>query len=210
MRIIVTAGPTREYIDDVRFISNPSTGKMGYAIAEEAARRNHEAVLLSGPTCLDAPEGVATSYFESVEELYSMVVEAIPEADCLVMAAAVGDYKPAERFTGKRKKTATLTLQLVATRDIAKSVAPLKGGRIFIGFAVEVADPVVNARKKLTAKSLDMVVLNAPESFGADRANFTLLFPGGEVRPLVNIAKSHVAAAILDEIETLFRARKSP
>jgi phosphopantothenoylcysteine decarboxylase/phosphopantothenate--cysteine ligase len=208
MRIVITAGPTREYIDAVRFISNPSTGKMGYAVAEEAARRGHEVILLSGPTCLDAPEGVATSYFEGVEELYSMVVEALPAADCLVMAAAVGDYKPAERFTGKRKKTATLTLQLVATRDIIKSVAPLKGDRIFIGFAVEVADPIGNARKKLAAKALDMVVQNAPESFGADRATFTLVFPGGEVRPLINIAKSDVAAAILDEIETLFRARK--
>lgn len=208
MRIIVTAGPTREYIDDVRFISNPSSGKMGYCIAAEAVRRGHEVTLISGPTCLEAPEGARTLYFQTVGELYGLVSDALPEADCLVMAAAPGDYRPAQRITGKHKKTETLTIELVATMDVLKSVAPTKGDRIHVGFAMEVADPLANARKKLESKSLDMLVLNAPESFGADKANFTLLFPDGEARPLVNTDKTAVAAAIINEVESLFAGRK--
>jgi phosphopantothenoylcysteine decarboxylase / phosphopantothenate---cysteine ligase len=208
LHIIVTAGPTREYIDDVRFISNPSTGKMGYAVAAEAAKRGHTVTLLSGPTCLTAPRNVEMVYFQTVGELLALITDRLDTTDCLVMAAAPGDYRPAQRIVGKHKKAESLTLELVATQDILKTIAPRKGQRIHVGFAVEVADPLANARKKLESKSLDMLVLNAPESFGADKANFTLLFPDGEARPLVNARKTAVAAAILTEVEALFRGRK--
>ncbi len=210
MRIIVTAGPTREYIDDVRFISNPSTGRMGYAVAAEAARRGHSVTLLSGPVCLAAPEGVEVREFESVEELYSLVVESLSEADCLVMAAAVGDYRPAERFAGKRKKAASLDLRLVATRDVAKSVAPMKGGRVFVGFAVEAAEALANARRKLEAKSFDMrrsqpAGLLRRGQRRTSRSSFRTARPG----PLPARRRRPIAAAILDEVEALFRARKN-
>lgn len=207
MRIVVTAGPTREYVDDVRFLSNPSTGKMGFCIAAEAAKRGHSVRLLAGPVCAVPPKGVETFHFETVEELYGLVVDSLVDADCLIMAAAPGDYRPAERYSGKRKKTESLTIQLIAARDVLKSVAADKGKRIHVGFAVEVADALVNARKKLAAKSLDLLVLNSPASFGADRADFTFLFPNGEARPLANAKKTAVAAAILNEVEALFGAK---
>lgn len=201
MRVIVTAGPTREYIDDVRFISNPSTGKMGYAVAAEARRRGHEVHLLSGPTCLSAPEGAKVSRFESVEELKSLLTASLKEADCLVMAAAVGDYRPRERTSGKRKKTQNLTLELVATPDVLASVGDSRGGRIHVGFAVESENGPENARRKLDSKQLDMIVLNSPESFGADKAVFTLLYSDGRQRPLGRVSKAALAALILDEAE---------
>ena len=204
VRILVTAGPTREYIDDVRFISNPSSGKMGYAIAAEGRRRGHDVHLLSGPVCLEPPVGVKVSHFESAEELYNLVNDSLPKADCLIMAAAVGDYRPVRRISGKHKKGESLTLELAANRDVLASVAGLKSGKIFVGFAVEVKDAVGNARKKVKAKGLDFVVLNSPASFGAERAEFTFVFSDGSVRPLGTTAKSAMAGEILDAVERLW------
>lgn len=204
MRIVVTAGPTREYIDDVRFISNPSSGRMGYAAAEEAVRRGHAVTLLTGPTSLQAPKGARISRFETADELYELVRAALPEADCLVMAAAVGDYKPADRISGKHKKGTALTLELVATRDVLASVAPMKDDKIFVGFAVEVKDAVENARKKVRAKGVDFLVLNTPASFGAEEADFTFVYPDGRTRGFGRAAKTAIAAEILNEVESLF------
>ena len=162
-------------------------------------------VLLSGPVCLAPPESVAVRHFETVDQLYDEVRAALESADCLVMAAAVGDYAPKERIAGKHKKGATMTLELVPTRDVLKSVAEDKGRRVFVGFAVEAADAVANARRKVEEKSLDMLVLNSPESFGADSARFTLLFPGGRARDLGTLRKSELARLVLDEIEALRR-----
>lgn len=183
---------------------------MGYAIAVEAAKRGHSVRLLTGPVCTPAPKGVETLHFETVDDLYGLVVESLAEVDCLIMAAAPGDYRPVERYSGKRKKTDALTIQLIATRDVLKSVSADKGKRIHVGFAVEVADALVNARKKLAAKSLDLLVLNTPASFGADRADFTFLFPNGEARPFANAKKTVVAGAILNEVEALFGGSKTP
>jgi phosphopantothenoylcysteine decarboxylase/phosphopantothenate--cysteine ligase len=199
VRILITAGPTREYIDDVRFISNPSSGKMGYAVAAEGRRRGHGVHLVTGPVCLDPPTGVKVSHFESAEELY----KSLPKADCLVMAAAVGDYRPVRRIRGKHKKGESFTLKLTANRDVLASVAGVKSGKIFVGFAVEVKDAVGNARKKVKAKGLDFVVLNSPASFGAERAEFTFVFSDGVVRPLGTMTKNAVAREILDAVERL-------
>jgi len=207
VRIVITAGPTREYIDDVRFISNPSSGKMGCRLAEEALRRGHAVRLLAGPTCLEPPEGAEVAAFETVDELQGLVVKALQRADCLVMAAAVGDYKPLRRIRGKIKKGRPLTLKLVSTTDVLASVAPAKGKRIFVGFAVEVKDSLRNARRKVKAKGVDFLVLNSPESFGSDKARFTLVFPDGRTRRLGIASKEAAAAAILDEVESLFQGR---
>lgn len=210
MRIIVTAGPTREYIDDVRFISNPSSGRMGYAIAAEAAARGHSVLLCTGPVPIKPPAGVEVVPFEAGEELYEQVRQALDSADCLVMAAAVGDYRPARRISGKHKKGAPLTLELVPSRDVLSSLSGLKGDKIFVGFAVEVKDAVENARKKVEAKGLDFVVLNSPASFGADGADFTFVFPGGRTRSLGFAAKTVVAAEILNLVERLYAGEEVP
>ena len=204
MHIIVTAGPTREYIDDVRFISNPSSGRMGWAVCREALGRGHEVTLLSGPVCLEPPQGVRFEAFVSVDELQRLVTMALERADCLVMAAAVGDYTPAERIKGKHKKRAEWTLELRGTADVLASLAPRKGSRVFVGFAVESENGPQNARKKLEAKSLDMLVLNSPESFGAEQSHFSLIFPDGETRDFGQISKERLAARLMDEIECLF------
>lgn len=209
MHIIVTAGPTREYIDDVRFISNASSGRMGWAVCNEAARRGHEVTLLSGPVCMEPPQGARHEGFVSVEDLYRRLSGALEKADCLVMAAAVGDYTPAERIKGKHKKRPTLTLELVSTRDVLVSLAPRKGSKVFIGFAVESENALLNAERKLEAKSLDMVVLNSPESFGARESNFSFIFPGGQARELGMISKERLAGFLMDEAEGLFGHRRA-
>lgn len=177
---------------------------MGFAVAAEALRRHHKVTLLAGPTCLKPPKGAEVARFESVAELQSLLAKALPAADCLVMAAAVGDYAPLERIPGKHKKMAAFSLELVRTPDVLASLVPQKSNKIFVGFAVEVKDAVENARKKVRAKALDLLVLNTPDSFGAESADFAFVFPQGQVRPLGLAAKTAVAEAILDEVEALF------
>ncbi len=208
MRIIVTAGPTREYIDDVRFVSNASSGRMGWAVCRQALARGHDVQLFSGPVCLDPPEGVRFEAFESVDELYGLLAGALERADCLVMAAAVGDYIPAERIKGKHKKLPKWTLELLPARDVLVSLVPLKGERVFVGFAVEAENAIENARGKLAAKSLDMIVVNSPESIGASQAGFRLVLPEGPARELGVISKERMAQILLDEAERLFEHRR--
>jgi len=212
MRILVTAGPTREYIDDVRFISNPSSGRMGYAVAAEAARRGHEVRLLSGPVCLEPPGGVEVERFEGVEELYRLASAALADSDCLVMAAAVGDCRPKERFHGKRRKGGPFKLIMMPTRDVLLALASEKGERIFVGFAVESENTFERAEEKLRRKSLDLLVLNTPESFGADSARFSLLSAGGRCESLGLISKAKLAGLICERVERLFghRAQGQP
>ena len=182
---------------------------MGWAVCSEALRRHHEVTLLSGPVCMEPPQGARFEGFVSVEDLHRRLSEALEEADCLVMAAAVGDYASAERIKGKHKKRPTFTLELVATRDVLASLAPRKGSKVFIGFAVESENAVRNAERKLEAKSLDMVVLNSPESFGACKSDFSFIFPGGEAKDFGMISKERLAGLLLDEAERLFGHRRA-
>ncbi len=181
---------------------------MGYAVAAEALSRGHDVHLVSGPVCLAPPDGARLSTFESVEELFAALSAAMDGADCLVMAAAVGDYTPARRLVGKRKKSSSLTLELVATRDVLKTLSDAKGDRIFVGFAVEAENAVENARRKVKEKDLDLIVLNSPSSFGAEKAEFALVFSDGRTTALGELPKARLAAVILDEIERLFGARR--
>src|SRR5436189_33002 len=149
MRVLVTAGPTREYLDAVRFLSNASSGKMGFACATAAARAGHDVTLITGPVALPDPAGIRTVRVTSADEMYRAVMKAYPRIDAAIMTAAVGDYKPAERFTGKLQKQAeTLTLRLVRTRDILKEMGRRKGSRILVGFALEVQDAIHQARHR--------------------------------------------------------------
>ena len=198
MRILVTAGPTREYLDAVRFLSNASSGKMGFACASAAARAGHDVTLITGPVALPNPAGIRTVRITSADEMYQAVMKAYPRIDAAIMTAAVGDYKPAERFAGKLKKKAkTLTLRLVRTRDILKEMGRRKGSRILVGFALEVQDAVHQALLKYKKKNLDYVVLNTPRTFAADRMDCQVYREGEVVKRFKGASKNEVARWIV-------------
>jgi len=206
-RFVVTAGATIEAIDPVRFISNRSTGKMGYAIAGELARRGAEVILVSGRTSLPTPAGVERRDVLSAAEMYDAAVAAFAEAAGAVMCAAVADYTPAQVAATKIKKSDDeMTLTLRRTRDIAAHLGACKEGRLLVGFALETDHEEANAQAKLTKKNFDFIVLNslrdAGAGFGGDTNKVTLIDrTGREELPLMT--KDRVAARIADKIETL-------
>ena len=203
-RFVVTAGATCEAIDPVRFITNGSTGKMGYAIAGELAARGAEVTLVSGRTSLAVPEGVRRVDAVSAEEMYRAAVEAFADADGAVMCAAVADYTPAEVSDVKIKKgEGDLVLRLKRTHDIAAELGRDKGGRVLVGFALESDNETANAEKKLRSKNFDFIVLNslrdAGAGFGYDTNKISLIDrESREDLPLM--AKTEAAAAIVDKI----------
>lgn len=209
--LLVTAGGTREAIDPVRFITNHSTGKMGYAIAEALARRGACVSLISGPTQLPRPKGVERVDVVSAEEMYQATTARFEEADGAVMCAAVADYTPLRVADHKIKKSDDdLTLPLKRTRDIAAELGRMKGNRLLVGFALETDHEQEHATQKLDKKNLDFIVLNslrtAGAGFGVDTNVVTLIDRKGmEELPLM--AKSEVAERIVDKIETLFQLR---
>jgi phosphopantothenoylcysteine decarboxylase/phosphopantothenate--cysteine ligase len=180
MRFLITAGATQEYIDPVRFISNASSGKMGYAIARAVCAAGHEVVLISGPTHLEVPAGVEFVSVVSAAEMFSAVKEYFGECDCLVMSAAVSDYAPARRSAVKMKKSAAdFELNLEPTVDILKWAGSNKGaGQLVVGFALEDTDVLVRAEGKLRGKNLDMIVANEPGSIGAEET--TVMIKSGD------------------------------
>lgn len=202
MRVLITAGPTREHLDAVRFLSNASSGKMGFACAAAAARAGHDVTLVTGPVALPDPAGVRTVRVVSADDMHRAVMKAYPRIDAAIMTAAVGDYRPAERFPGKlKKKSETLTLKLVRTRDILKEMGAKKGGRILIGFALEVQDAVHQALVKYKKKNLDYVVLNTPRTFAADRMDCRVYREGAVVKRFKGATKESVANWIVAMLE---------
>jgi phosphopantothenoylcysteine decarboxylase / phosphopantothenate---cysteine ligase len=214
-RVVVTAGPTREYIDPVRFISNPSTGKMGYALAEAARRRGGDVVLLTGPTSLGPPAGVRVRPFVSAAELMALADEEAGSADVILAAAAVGDYTPETPATEKIKKAdGPMVLRLKRTPDVLGTLGERFGDAtnrpVLVGFAAETESVVANARSKLEAKHLDLVVANdvtRPGSgFGTDTNEVVLVDRTGEVA-VPEASKQRVAHAILDRVAGILAAR---
>jgi phosphopantothenoylcysteine decarboxylase / phosphopantothenate---cysteine ligase len=211
--VVVTAGPTCEDIDAVRFIGNRSSGRMGYALAAEAARRGARVVLVSGPTALQAPAGVEVVRVRSAREMHAAVVPLAADADMVVMAAAVADYAPASPAEGKMAKTdGPLELTLIRTPDILAELGRTRGGRtapVLVGFAAQAGNPVERAREKLRGKQVDMIVANdisRPDAgFDVETNAVTVVTPDG-AEPLPLAAKSTVAAAILDRAERLLAA----
>ena len=208
-RIMVTAGATIEAIDPVRYISNHSTGKMGYAIAESLARRGAEVVLVSGKTALQTPQGVRRVDVISAEEMYNAAVAEFEGADCAVMCAAVADYTPAEVATSKIKKSdSEFSLALRKTEDIAFELGKVKGARKIVGFALETENEQSNAEKKLREKNLDMIVLNSLRDkgagFGCDTNKVTFI-DGSQREELPLASKAEVAERIADKIEELLK-----
>ena len=207
--VIVTAGPTYEDMDIVRYIGNRSSGRMGYALATEAARRGARVVLVSGPTPLAPPAGIEVIRVRSAAEMHQAVMAQAPAADLVVMAAAVADYAPARRAEGKiEKEDGALHLELVPTPDILADLGRARSGAspVLIGFAAESGDPARRGREKLLRKNVDMIVANdvsrSDAGFDVETNMVTLVTASGdEVVPLA--PKSHIAGVILDRAETL-------
>ena len=199
MRIVVTAGPTREPIDDVRFLSNRSTGKLGYALAAALARR-HEVTLVSGPTALVPPKRVAFVSVETAREMHAAVLGYLEQTDAVIMNAAVADYRPVRRRRGKIPKGPDLTLSLVRTVDILADLGRRKRpGQVLIGFALEARSGLSRARRKLAEKNLDAIVRNDLTTMGADTLSGTLIEADGTLTRLEDISKSALAG-ILEKV----------
>jgi phosphopantothenoylcysteine decarboxylase/phosphopantothenate--cysteine ligase len=213
--VLITAGPTCEDLDPVRYLTNRSSGKMGYAVAEAAARRGARVILVSGPTSLESPAGVERVAIRTAEEMHRAVQEKFPESSIAIFAAAVADYRPVQSLDQKIKRDKQpLTLSLEATPDILASVAKNKGDRLIVGFAAETERVAENARKKLTAKNADMIVANDVTAEGAgfdhDTNIVTLFARDGRDLPLPRMSKTEVAQRMLDEVVRLRSVLNSP
>ena len=206
-RFLVTAGATIEPIDPVRFISNHSSGKMGYAVAEALAERGAEVTLVSGRTALDAPKGVERVDVLSAEEMYEACVSRFEQMDGAVMCAAVADYTPQEVATEKLKKgDGDMSIPLKRTKDIAAALGERKGSRVLVGFAMETQHEVENAQSKLKRKNFDFIVLNSLRKAGAGfrgDTNIVTLIDGEGAEELPLMSKRDVADRIVDKIEKL-------
>ncbi len=208
IRVLVTAGATREYIDPVRFITNRSSGKMGYAIAEGAAQRGAEVQLVSGTATISPPVGIKTQHVETTLEMYDAVLEAFNETDVVIMAGAPADYRPHEFTRQKIKKTSdTLTLPLVRNPDIAQTLGEQKTHQTVVCFAAETDDLLENAKKKLKRKNCDLIVANdilaEGAGFQSDTNIVTLLGRDGSCQQLPLSSKRDVADAILTKIVSI-------
>ncbi len=208
LRILVTAGPTHEPLDPVRYISNPSSGKMGYAVAAQAKARGAEVVLISGPTHLKPPMGVGFKACKTAEEMNSMVQECFPKCDVLVMSAAVGDFtaEKLEKEKIKKRSKEGQTLNLVPTKDILMEVSKIKTQQFVVGFAADTQNLIQSALEKLRNKKLDLIVANdisAPGiGFQSDNNQVTLVDSNEQVENLPRMAKQEIANILLDKISS--------
>jgi phosphopantothenoylcysteine decarboxylase/phosphopantothenate--cysteine ligase len=212
--VLVTAGPTCEDLDPVRYLTNRSSGKMGYAVAEAAARRGAKVILVSGPTSLETPTGVRRVDVRSAEQMYEAVTKEFAGCSIGIFAAAIADYRPAEKREEKMKKTdGGLTVQLEPTVDILQEIAGQKGDKFIVGFAAETTDVGQNARKKMAAKNLDLIVANDVTAEGAgfdhDTNVVSLFYRDGREVAVPKMSKAEVAQRLLDEIVRLRGASRS-
>lgn len=202
MRILITAGPTREYIDDVRFLSNASSGRMGYSIAESAIRAGHEVILVTGPVNLPVPDGARVTEIETTDELRMSCVELFPQCDGVIATAAVCDYRPLERISGKITKTGQpITLELVETSDVLAELGEQKEHRWVVGFALESQDPRNNAMRKLRMKNCDCIVLNDTSAISSLENHVEILSPDAETLAEFQGMKTDIASKLIRFIE---------
>ncbi len=212
-KVLVTAGPTQEPLDPVRFISNPSSGKMGYALAKVARRRGAEVVLVTGPTSIPIPRGdVKVVPVRTAAEMRKAVLGHLEGCSVVIKAAAVSDFRPQAVSLQKMKKAdLPPSLALEKTEDILGEIGKRKGDTVLIGFAAETENLVVNAQKKLKEKNLDLIVANdvtkPGAGFGEETNQVKMLFPSGEVRDLPLMSKDEVSEAILDEVVKLLKQK---
>ncbi|MFC3882629.1 bifunctional phosphopantothenoylcysteine decarboxylase/phosphopantothenate--cysteine ligase CoaBC [Bacillus songklensis] len=206
--ILITAGPTREKIDPVRFITNHSTGKMGYAIAEEARELGADVTLVTGPTNVAYPKGVHVIQIESAQEMYEQVIKHYPDMDVVIKSAAVADYRPKNVHEQKMKKQpGDAVIELERTKDILKTLGEKKEKQLLIGFAAETEKVAEYAQKKLREKNVDMIIANniskKGAGFGGDTNIVTMYKRTGEIKELPLLSKREVAQKILEEIQNM-------
>jgi phosphopantothenoylcysteine decarboxylase/phosphopantothenate--cysteine ligase len=210
--VLITAGPTREKIDPVRYLTNRSSGRMGYALAEAALRRGARVLLVSGPTSITPPGAAEVTRVESAEEMRDAVLRLLPQASIVIKTAAVSDYRPKAAAGQKIKRKGPMSLELEATPDILKELSSKKGTQIIVGFAAETENVLENARQKLVAKNLDAIVVNDVSregvGFDSDRNAVTIISPD-EVVEVPETTKWEVAQRVLDQIVRLRQRRRS-
>lgn len=198
--VLITAGGTREYIDPIRFISNGSSGRMGFALARAAANRGAGVHLVAGFTSVETPRSVEYEFTRTASEMSKAVMSALSSADAVIMAAAVSDFKP-ERKRLQKVKSKNLTLRLRRCPDILKQIAGAKKKKTFVvGFSLETKDTVERARSKMKSKNLDMIVSNTPESMGTDKSRATIIMRSGDVEILPLLSKDELADRIMDRV----------
>jgi phosphopantothenoylcysteine decarboxylase / phosphopantothenate---cysteine ligase len=211
--VLITAGPTREKIDPVRYLTNRSSGRMGYALAEAALRRGARVLLVSGPTSLKPPGAAEVAQVESTAEMRDAVLNLFPQASIVIKTAAVSDYRPKNAAGQKIKRKGAMALELESTPDILKELALNKGSEIMVGFAAETENVLENARQKLFSKNLDAIVVNdvSREAVGFDSdRNAVTIITRDEVVDVPETTKWEVAQRVLDQVVRLRQQRKSP
>ena len=210
LRFLITAGPTREFLDPIRYISNRSSGKMGYAIAEAARAVSLRVTLVSGPTALTPPKGVEFVSVTTAQEMAEAVWSRFDEVDICIMAAAVCDFRPKKMATSKIKKgTLGGALELEPTPDILAELGRRKQSQVLVGFAAETDDAERHASEKLRQKKLDFIVANDSTAFDADTNRVTFILRGGKVDRQSEMPKTKVAKAIVERAVRLVRHRGS-
>ena len=212
LKILVTAGPTVEDIDPIRFLSNRSSGRMGYAVAQAARSRGAEVTLVAGPTNLPVPDGVTHVPVRSAAEMKDAVLQRFPDTNVVVMAAAVADYRPAAYAEQKIKKgNLVASIPLVPTDDILLSLGEAKQHQLLVGFAAETEDLLCRAREKMSRKHLDLIVANDAASgvFGSDFATVHIVSPDGETVTVQDSTKQEVANRILDIVRRIHSSRSA-
>jgi phosphopantothenoylcysteine decarboxylase/phosphopantothenate--cysteine ligase len=211
--VLITAGPTREKIDPVRYLTNRSSGRMGYALAEAALRRGARVLLVSGPTALTPPGGAEVTRVESAEEMHQAVLKLLPDATIVIKTAAVSDYRPKSPASQKIKRSGPVTLELEPTIDILAEIARHKQSQLIVGFAAETQNVLENARKKLASKSLDAIVVNDVSregvGFDSDR-NAVTIITQHELVEVPETTKWEVAQRVLDQVVRLRNPQNAP
>ena len=207
MKILITAGATREMLDPVRFLSNLSTGRMGYALTEVAQKRGHKVILISTPTNLKPPTKVKFISVVSALQMQAEVKKYFSDVDCLIMTAAVSDYRPVKIAKQKIKRAKTLVLKLSQNPDILFDLGKKKGNKILVGFSLESQDWLKNSRKKLLKKNLDFIVANkiskTKNPFGENKISVAILDKEGDIERFNNIAKKKLAEMVVKKVERL-------
>ncbi len=204
MRILITAGPTREYVDDVRFLSNASSGRMGYAIAAAAINSGHDVELVTGPVELPPPPGCRIHRIETTDQLRETCLRLFPACDGVIATAAVCDYRPRQRVTGKITKTGQpIILELVETSDVLAELGAAREHRWVVGFALESQDPRNNAMRKLRMKNCSCIVLNDTSAIGSATNHVEVLSPDAETIARFQGTKELVAQQLLQLIEAM-------
>jgi phosphopantothenoylcysteine decarboxylase / phosphopantothenate---cysteine ligase len=206
MKVLISAGPTREYLDPVRFISNPSTGRMGFLISEECMKKGHSITLVSGPTNLKPPLGVTFISVESTEDMRREILKVFPDVDVLIMSAAVSDWRPARKSKSKIKQKRPWSLKLIPNPDIIKEVSKIKrDSQKVIGFALETTDIVKNAKRKLKEKKIDLIIGDTPDFFGTQNKGSKVIFlwKDGRIIEFKKITKEQTAQKLVSLLEDL-------